>query len=66
MNWWEISTKRFVDLKYIQLFLILASAVTGRGSISAFASLPCIPIRILSSAIGSKNCEMIAGIKKYR
>ena len=66
MNWWVISTKTFVELNFIQLFLILASTVTGRGSISAFASLLCIPLWILSSAIRLKNCEITAGSKKYR
>ena len=35
-------------LNYIELFLILASAYTGCISISAFASLLCIPMRITS------------------
>ena len=34
-------------------------------SISAFASLLGIPIGIIISAIGLKNCAMAAGIKKY-
>ena len=36
--------------KYVQCFLILASIVTGCVSISAFASLVCVPVGITSSA----------------
>ena len=42
---------------------ILASAVTGCISISAFYSLFSIPIEITSSAIGLKTCVTTAGIK---
>ena len=45
-------------LNYIEHFIILATAVTGCISISAFASLFGIPVGITSSAI--------AGIKKYK
>ena len=38
-------------VNYIEHFLILASAITGCLSISAFASLVGIPIGISSSAI---------------
>ena len=41
-------------LNYIEQFLILAAAVTGCISISAFASLLGIPIAIKNSAIGLK------------
>ena len=51
---------------YIEHFLILASTITGCVSISAFASLVCIPIGITSSAIDLKNCAITAGIKKYK
>ena len=50
-------------LNYIEHFLVLASAVTGCISISAFASLLGIPIEITSSAIGLKTCAIIAGVK---
>ena len=50
-------------LNYIEHFLILASAVTGCISISAFASLLGIPIEITSSAKGLKTCAIIAGVK---
>ena len=38
-------------LNYIELFLILASTITGCISISAFASVLGIPIEITKSAI---------------
>ena len=50
-------------LNYNERFVILASAVTGSISISAFASLLGIPIGITSSAIGLKICAITAGIK---
>ena len=46
--------------------LVLASTITGCVSISAFASLVCVPIGITSSAIGIKICANTAGIKKYK
>ena len=52
-------------LNYIEHFLILASTITGCVSISAFASLIGIPIRVTSSAIGLKICAITTGIKKY-
>ena len=48
---------------YIEYLLILASAVTGCVSISAFTSLVGILIGIASSAIGKTNCAITAGIK---
>ena len=53
-------------LNYIELLLILVSTVTGRVSISAFASLVDIPIGIISSAIGLKHFAITAGITKYK
>ena len=53
-------------LHYIEHFLILASAITGCVSISAFASLLVIPIRITSSSIGLKICTIAEGIKTYK
>ena len=41
-----------ITLNYIEHILILASAMTGCISISAFVSLIGIPIGITSSAIG--------------
>ena len=51
-------------LNYVEHFLILASAITGRISISAFASLIGIFIRITSSPIELKICAITAEIKK--
>ena len=52
-------------LNCVENLLILASIVTGCVSISAFASLVCVPVGITSSAIGLNMCTIIAGIKKY-
>ena len=46
--------------------LILASAVTGCVSFSAFASLVAIPEGITSSAVGIKVCAITEGIKHYK
>ena len=54
------------SLKYIELFLILASANTGCISISVFASLLGIPKRLTNSAIGLEICAIAAGNKKYQ
>ena len=52
MNWWVESAKKvFTTLNYIELFLILASTITGYFLISAFASLIGIPTGIMSSVI---------------
>ena len=53
-------------LNYVDNFLTLASTVTGCISISAFASLICIPVGITSSAVGINICAITAGIKKYK
>ena len=53
------------NLNYIEHFLILTSTITGCISISAFASLIDIPIRITSSAIWLKNISIAARIKTY-
>ena len=52
-------------LNYIEQIHILVSAITACISTSAFAYLLCIPIKIMSSAIGLKICAIAAGIKKY-
>ena len=56
MNRNELMSKKqknvCTTLNYFEDFLILASTVSGCVSISAFASLVGIPIRIMSSAIG--------------
>ena len=51
-------------LNYVEHLLILASTVTGCVSISAFASLICVPVGIASSAVVIKMCAITAGIKK--
>ena len=61
INWWVEST----TLNYIERFLVLASTITGCISISFFASLLGIPIKITSSAIGLRLCSITSGIKKY-
>ena len=53
-------------LNYIEHILFLDSTITGCISISAFASLICIPIWITSSAIGLNICVIAAGFKKYK
>ena len=53
-------------LNYVEHLLILVSTVTGCVSISAFASLVCVPFGITSSAVGLIICAIIAGIKKYK
>ena len=49
-------------LNYVEHLLILASAVTGCISISAFALLVFIPIGIMSSTVGIKICAIAARI----
>ena len=51
-------------LNYIENFLVLASAITGCISISAFSSLIGIPIGITISAIGLQICAIAGRIKK--
>ena len=46
--------------------LILVSTITGCVSISAFASLVCVPVAITNSAVGIKKCAINAGIKRYK
>ena len=53
-------------LNYTVHLLILVATVTGCVSISAFASLVCVPVGITSSAVGLKICAITAGIKKYK
>ena len=58
--------KVWTTLNFIEHIFILASAITGCLSISAFTSIVVIPLEITSSAIGSKICAITAGIKKYK
>ena len=53
-------------LNYVEHLHILASTTTGCVSISAFASLGCVPVGITSSAVGIKICAITAGNKKYK
>ena len=46
--------------------LILVSIVTSFVSISAFASLVCVPVGITSSAAGTNIVRVTAGIKKCK
>ena len=58
--------KVWTTLNFIEHIFILASAITGCLSISAFTSIVGIPLEITSSAIGSKICAITAGIKEYK
>ena len=53
-------------LNYFEHFLTFLSAVSGCSSISAFASLLCVPVGIASSAVGLKICTLTAGFRKYQ
>ena len=53
-------------INYNEHFLVLASAITGCVSISAFASLVGIPKGITSFVIGLKICAITAGIRNYK
>ena len=52
-------------LSYIKHFLILGFTITAFVSISAFASLVGIPIKIMSFAIELKVWAVTTAIKKY-
>ena len=47
-------------LNYVEHLPILASTVTGYVSISAFSSLVCVPVGIVSCAVGINICAIIA------
>ena len=53
-------------LNYVENLLIFVSTITGCVSISAFASLVCVPVGIASSVVEIKICAITAGIKKYK
>ena len=53
-------------LNSAESLLILSSIITGCVSISAFASLVCLPVGIMSSAVGIKICAITPGIKNYK
>ena len=50
-------------INYIEYFLILGFTITGCISISAFASLVDISIKVMSSAVGLKICAITARVK---
>ena len=58
--------KTYKYLNYIEHLLILVLTVTDCVSISAFASLVCVPVYITCSAVGIKIFAITAGIKKYK
>ena len=62
----KIYKKACKYLNYVEHLVILASTITGCVSISAFASLVCVPADITSSAVGTNICAITAGIKKYK
>ena len=51
---------------YVENFLILVSTVTGCVSVSAFDSLVCVLVGIMSSSVGIKISAITARIKKYK
>ena len=51
-------------LNYVEHLFILGSAVSRCISVSAFAPLVCVPVGIMSSAVGIKICAINAGMKK--
>ena len=53
-------------LNYVENLLILVSAVIGYVSMSAFASLVCVPVVIKSFTVGIKICTITATIKKCK
>ena len=56
----EKSKKTCKYLNYVEHLLILVSTVSGCVSISAFASLVCVPVSITSSVVGIKICAITA------
>ena len=62
----EKNKKTCKYLSFVEHLLVLASTVTGCISVSALASLACVSVGIMSSAIEIKICVTTAGIKKYK
>ena len=60
----EKETRKYFN--YVEPLLILPSTVTGCVSVSAYASLVCIPADITSSVVGLNISTIIAEIKKYQ
>ena len=69
-GWDELMSRKqkkiCTTLNYVELFLILASTITGCVSISVFASLLGIPIGITNSVKVLETCGIVAGIEKYK
>ena len=69
---WELRLKNIDERKLVRVqiklntFFYLASGVTGRVSISAFASLVGIYISIACSAVGLEVFAINAWIKNYK
>ena len=53
-------------LNYVENWLILSSTITACVLTSAFTSLVCILVGIMSSAVDITICAITAGIKKYK
>ena len=62
----EKCKKKSKHLNYVEHLLILVSAITSCVTISTFASLVCVLVGIVSSAVGTKICAMTTAIKKYK
>ena len=63
----ELKSKMICKISnYTEYLLILASAVTGFVSISAFAFLVGVPASTASSEAAIKICVITAGIKKCK
>ena len=62
----EKCKKTSKHLNYVEHLLILVSAITSCVTISTFASLVCVLVGIVSSAVGTKICAMTTAIKKYK
>ena len=62
----EKCKKTSKHLNYVEHWLILVSAITSCVAISTFASLVCVLVGIVSSAVGTKICAMTTAIKKYK
>ena len=50
-------------LNYVKKLLVLVSTVTGCISVSAFASLVCVPVGITSSSVGKKFVKSLQELK---
>ena len=51
---------------YVEHLVILAATVTSCVSISAFSSLICVPVGIMSFSVGTKTWAIAAGIKNCK